>query len=99
MPRAWEAERAIPKDAQTQFGTRGRQNTAPVPKTCQCPFWVQLGYIVPRPNLSRSHAFCTVAGTWNKSSKVGCEFCNKAGLGLPQSINSTISKLGLKAKS
>ena|SRR5438094_10463566 len=45
MPRAWEAERAVPKDAQTQFGTRGRQNIAPVPRTCQCPFLVQLvGY-------------------------------------------------------
>src|SRR5207247_266140 len=63
------------------------------------PVYSYLSYIVPRPNLSTSHAFCTVAGTWNKSSKVGCEFCNKAGLGLPQSINSTISKLGLKAKS
>src|SRR5438132_6505809 len=61
-------------------------------------FFPVYSYIVPR-QLSRSHAFCTVAGTWNKASKVGCEFCNKAGLGLPQSINSTISKLGLKAKS
>jgi hypothetical protein len=43
MPRAWEAERAIPKDAQTQFGTRGRQNTAPVPKTLSMPIFGAIG--------------------------------------------------------
>src|SRR5437660_4196374 len=50
MPRAWEAERAIPRDAQTQFGTRGRQNTAPVPKTCQCPFLV---HVIPHQKCPR----------------------------------------------
>jgi hypothetical protein len=60
----------IPKDAQTQFGTRGRQNTAPVPKTLSMPIFGAVGglfgdvLLVPRIRFPRA---CFIS-RWGHSS-------------------------------